>query len=59
MDWIHFLALIYFCIITPLASFGTLCVYVLVVAFYSAREERLKEQQDANWEVRSFRSDLD
>lgn len=49
MDWIHLLALIYFCIVTPFASFGALCVYMLIAAFCSAREERLKEQKDADW----------
>jgi hypothetical protein len=43
MDWIHFLALVYFCIVTPLASLGTVVIYVFLAAFLSAREDRRKE----------------
>jgi len=51
MDWIHFLALVYFCITTPLASIGTIVIYVLFAAFYSARVDQRKEQrgEDYRW----------
>jgi len=40
MDWIHLLALVYFLVVTPFASFGFVLTYALFAAWRADQKER-------------------